>query len=76
MFNDIFYFCNIKTFTNNNIIDCIKIKTYIRVKFFICVKERYIRKDENIIIVCKFDYKYLFNLIILYMIAINSQITF
>ena len=76
MFNNIFYFCNIKTFASDNIIDCVRIKTYTRIKSFICVKGRHIRKDENIIIICKFDYEYLFDLIILYMIAINSQITF
>ena len=43
--NNIFCFYNIKTFSNNNIIDRIKIKTYIRVKFFIYIKERHIRKN-------------------------------
>ena len=76
MLDDIFYLYNIKTFANNNIIDYIKIKIYTKMKFFICVKERHIYKNENIIIICKFDYEYLFNLIVLYMIIISSQITF
>ena len=37
--NNIFRFCYIKTFSNNNIIDNIKIKTYMRIKFFIYVKK-------------------------------------
>ena len=45
-------------------------------KIFICIKERHIRKDWNIIIIRKFDYEYLFDLIILYVIVINTQITF
>ena len=61
---------------NDNIIDCVRIKIYIRVKFFICVEGRHIRKNENIIIVCKFDHEYSFNSIVLYVIAISSQITF
>ena len=76
MFDDIFCFCNIKTFANDNIIDYIQIKIYTRMKFFICVKGRYIRKGENIIIVYKFGYEYLFNLIVLYIITISSQMTF
>ena len=72
MLDDIFYLYNIKTFASDNIIDCVRVKTYIRVKFFICVKERHTRKDENIIIICKFDYKYSFNLIVLHIIIISS----
>ena len=41
-------------------------------KFFNYIKERYIRKNLNIIIIYKFYYKYLFNLIVLYIIIINS----
>ena len=72
MLDNIFCFYNIKTFASNSIIDYVRIKIYMRVKFFICVKERHIRKDENIIIVCKFGYEYSFNSIVLYMIIINS----
>ena len=43
--NNIFYFCNIKTFSNNNVINNIKIKTYMKIKIFICIKERHINKD-------------------------------
>ena len=45
MINDILYFYNIKTFSNNNIINNIKIKTYIKIKIFICIKKRYINKN-------------------------------
>ena len=45
-------------------------------KIFIYIKGRHINKNWNIIIIRKFDYKYLFNLIVLYIIAINTQITF
>ena len=43
--NNILYLYNIKTFSSDNIIYYIKVKTYIKVKFFICVKERYTRKN-------------------------------
>ena len=76
MINNILYFCNIKTFSNNNIIDNIKIKIYIKMKIFIYIKGRHINKNENIIIIRKFDYEYLFNLIVLYVIIINTQMTF
>ena len=76
MLNDILYLYNIKTFASDNIIDYVRAKTHIRIKSFICVKGRHIRKGENIIIVCKFGHKYSFNSIVLYMIIINSQITF
>ena len=72
MLDNILYLYNIKMFANNNIIDCVRIKTYIKIKFFICVKERHIRKGGNIIIICKFDYEYLFNSVVLYMIIISS----
>ena len=72
MINNIFYFYNIKTFSNNNVINNIKIKAYIKIKTFIYIKERHINKDWNIIIIRKFDYKYLFNLIVLYIIIINT----
>ena len=72
MLDDIFYLYNIKTFISNNIIDCVRIKTYMKMKFFICVKGRHTRKGENIIIIYKFDYEYLFDLIVLHMIAISS----
>ena len=76
MLDNILCLYNIKTFANNNIIDCVRVKTHMRVKFFICVKGRHIRKSENIIIVCKFDHEYSFNSVILYIITISSQITF
>ena len=41
-------------------------------KIFICIKKRYINKNKNTIIIRKFDYKYLFNLIVLYIIIINT----
>ena len=69
--DNIFYFYSIKTFLSDNVINNIKIKVYIKMKIFICIKGRYINKGWNIIIIRKFDYKYLFNLIILYVIAIN-----
>ena len=47
-----------------------------KMKFFIYIKKRNIRKYKNIIIINKFDYKYLFNLIVIYIIIINSQIMF
>ena len=37
--DNIFYFYNIKTFSNNNVIDNIKIKTYTRINFFIRIKK-------------------------------------
>ena len=72
MIDDILYFYRIKTFSSDSIIDNIKVKIYMRMKFFICVKERHIYKDWNIIIIYKFDYKYSFNLVVLYIIIINS----
>ena len=42
--DDIFCFYNIKTFSNNNVINSIRVKAYMRMKIFICIKERYIRK--------------------------------
>ena len=69
--NNIFCLCNIKTFTSDNIINCVKTKIYMRIKFFIYVKERHIYKGENIIIIYKFDYEYSFNLIVLHIIIIN-----
>ena len=45
MINDIFRLYNIKTFSSDNIIYYIKIKIYTRMKFFICVKRRHIRKN-------------------------------
>ena len=41
-------------------------------KTFIYIKKRYIYKSLNIIIIRKFDYKYLFNLIVLYIIVIRK----
>ena len=41
-------------------------------KTFIYIKKRLVRKSWNIIIIRKFDYKYLFNLIVLYIIIINT----
>ena len=41
---DIFRFYRIKTFSSDNIIDNIRIKIHMRVKFFICVEGRHIRK--------------------------------
>ena len=43
--DNIFYFYNIKTFSNNNIINNIKVKAYIKIKIFIYIKKRYIYKD-------------------------------
>ena len=37
--DDIFYLYNIKTFSNNNVIDNIKAKTYTKMKSFIYIKE-------------------------------------
>ena len=76
MLDDILYFYNIKTFTNNNIINYVQIKTHTKMKSFIYIKGRHTHKGENIIIICKFGYKYSFNSIVLYIIIINSQITF
>ena len=70
--NNIFYYYNIKTFSSDNVINNIKIKIYIKIKTFIYIKERHINKNWNIIIIRKFDYKYLFNLIVLYVIIINT----
>ena len=63
-------------FSSDSVINNIKIKVYIKMKIFIYIKGRHINKNWNIIIIRKFDYKYLFNLIVLYMIIINTQITF
>ena len=45
MIDDIFYFCNIKTFSSDNVINNIKIKAYIKMKIFIYIKERHINRD-------------------------------
>ena len=76
MLDDILCFYNIKTFASDNIIDYVQVKTHTKVKSFICVKGRHIRKGGNIIIVCKFGYGYSFDSVVLHIIAINSQITF
>ena len=76
MIDNIFCFYNIKTFSSDSVINNIKIKAYMKMKIFNCIKGRHIRKDWNIIIIYKFDYEYLFDLIVLYMIIINTQITF
>ena len=39
MINNIFRFYNIKTFSSDNVIDNIKVKTYTRMKSFVCIKE-------------------------------------
>ena len=49
-----------------------QVKTYIKIKSFIYIKERHIYKGGNIIIICKFDYEYSFNLIVLYIVTISS----
>ena len=43
--DNIFYFYNIKTFSSDNVINNIKIKIYIKMKIFICIKGRHINKD-------------------------------
>ena len=42
--DNIFYFCSIKTFSSDNVINNIKIKVYIKMKIFIYIKGRYINK--------------------------------
>ena len=37
MIDDILYFCNIKTFSSDNIINNIKIKAYTKMKIFIYI---------------------------------------
>ena len=71
MLDNILYFYNIKTFVSDNIIDCVRIKTYTKIKSFIYVKKRHIYKNENIIIVYKFGYKYSFDSIVLHIIIVN-----
>ena len=43
--DDIFYFYNIKMFSNNNVINNIRVKIYMKIKTFICIKGRHINKN-------------------------------
>ena len=63
-------FYNVETFINKLIIRDIQVKIYSRIKIFIYIKRIKFYDKRDIVIINKFNYRYLFDLIILYIIAI------
>ena len=63
-------------FTRVLIKNFIKINNYTKVKTFVNKKKEYVNNEKHFVVINKFDYKQLFELIILYVIAILTKMRF
>ena len=74
--DNVFRFDNEKTFTRTFVKNFIKINDYTRIKTFVDEKKRHVDNEKHFVVINEFDYKQLFELIILYVIAILTKMRF
>ena len=73
---NIFNFICFKSFTNDNVFETVEIKKYTKIETFINIKRIQINIWKYNIIVRKFYYWQLVDLIVLHIIAVRSKLTF
>ena len=73
---DVFRFDDEKTFTRTFVKNFIEINDYTKVKTFVDEKKKHVDSERHFVVINEFDYKQLFELIILYVIAILTKMRF